>query len=95
MQTNPLLEQLDWFSTSVNWTLDFPNTMVTPWPGPHLIMFLAGYQLRQGFPSPMFFALKIFGPFIVPFLILCIIHGIRLIVTTATLYHFCLLSSRG
>ena len=30
MQANPLLEQLDWFFTSVNWTSDFPNTMVTP-----------------------------------------------------------------
>jgi exonuclease III len=30
MQSNPLLEQLDWFFTSANWTLDFPNTMVTP-----------------------------------------------------------------
>lgn len=30
MQANLLLEQLDWFFTSVNWTLDFPNTMVTP-----------------------------------------------------------------
>jgi len=30
MQSNPLLEQLDWFFTSVNWTSDFPNTMVTP-----------------------------------------------------------------
>lgn len=29
MQANPL-EQLDWFFTSVNWTTDFPNTMVTP-----------------------------------------------------------------
>jgi len=26
----PLLEQLDWFFTSVNWTYDFPNTMVSP-----------------------------------------------------------------
>jgi endonuclease/exonuclease/phosphatase family metal-dependent hydrolase len=30
MQDNPLLEQLDWFFTSVNWTLDFASTMVTP-----------------------------------------------------------------
>lgn len=30
MQNNPLLEQLDWFFTLVNWTSDFPNTMVTP-----------------------------------------------------------------
>jgi hypothetical protein len=30
MQQNPLLEQLDWFFTSVNWTLAFPNTMVLP-----------------------------------------------------------------
>lgn len=30
MQNEPLLEQLDWFFTSVNQTADFPNTMVTP-----------------------------------------------------------------
>jgi len=30
MQSNPLLEQLDWFFTSPNWTLDFPNTEVLP-----------------------------------------------------------------
>ena len=30
MQTNPLLEQLDSFFTSLNWTTSFPNTMVNP-----------------------------------------------------------------
>ena len=30
MQDQPLLEQLDWFSTSPSWTLLFPNTMVFP-----------------------------------------------------------------
>ena len=30
MQSNPLLEQLDWFFTSPDWTLDFPNTEVLP-----------------------------------------------------------------
>lgn len=30
MQDNPLLEQLDWFFTSVNWTIDFPSTEVLP-----------------------------------------------------------------
>jgi hypothetical protein len=30
MQSSPLLEQLDYFFTSANWTLDFPNTLVTP-----------------------------------------------------------------
>ena len=30
MQENPLLEQLDWFFTTVNWTTEFPNTMVYP-----------------------------------------------------------------
>ncbi|KAJ1296036.1 hypothetical protein BS78_01G268200 [Paspalum vaginatum] len=28
MQANPLLEQLDWFFSSVNWTVSFPNTTV-------------------------------------------------------------------
>jgi len=30
MQMDPLLEQLDWFFMSINWTLDFPNTKVLP-----------------------------------------------------------------
>jgi hypothetical protein len=30
MQSDPLLEQLDWFFTSPNWTVDFPNTEVLP-----------------------------------------------------------------
>jgi hypothetical protein len=30
MQSDPLLEQLDWFSTSPNWTLDYPLTEVFP-----------------------------------------------------------------
>ena len=30
MQSEPLLEQLDWFFTSPNWTIDFPNTEVLP-----------------------------------------------------------------
>ena len=30
MQTEPLLEQIDWFFTSVAWTADHPNTLVLP-----------------------------------------------------------------
>ena len=30
MQQTPLLEQLDWFFTSLNWTATFPNTLVMP-----------------------------------------------------------------
>lgn len=30
MQSNPLLEQLDWFFTTANWTIDFPSTEVLP-----------------------------------------------------------------
>jgi hypothetical protein len=30
MQQDPLLEQLDWFFTSPNWTLNYPNTEVLP-----------------------------------------------------------------
>jgi hypothetical protein len=36
MQDDPLLEQLDWFFTSVNWTMEFPNTLVTPLARPTL-----------------------------------------------------------
>jgi len=30
MQDSPLLEQLDWFLTSANWTIEYPNTEVLP-----------------------------------------------------------------
>ena len=30
MQDDPLLEQLDWFFTSTNWTTSYPNTIVKP-----------------------------------------------------------------
>lgn len=30
MQQDPLLEQLDWFFTSLNWITSYPNTMVLP-----------------------------------------------------------------
>ena len=30
MQGHPLLEQLDWFFTTANWTLKYPNSMVFP-----------------------------------------------------------------
>jgi len=30
MQQSPLLEQLDWFFTTVNWTTTFPNTLALP-----------------------------------------------------------------
>jgi hypothetical protein len=30
MQDNPLLEQLDWFFTSLHWTSPYPSTIVTP-----------------------------------------------------------------
>jgi hypothetical protein len=30
MQDNPLLEQLDWFFTSMHWTLSYPATVVLP-----------------------------------------------------------------
>ena len=30
MQQNPLLEQLNWVFTSLNWTASFPNTIVNP-----------------------------------------------------------------
>ena len=30
MHQDPLLEQLDWFFTSANWSLTYPNTLVLP-----------------------------------------------------------------
>ena len=30
MQSDPILEQIDWFFTSAAWTIAYPNTLVKP-----------------------------------------------------------------
>jgi len=40
MQSEPLLEQIDWVFTSINWISDFPNTLLLP-----LATSLAKYRL--------------------------------------------------
>jgi hypothetical protein len=58
MQQNPLLEQLDWFFTSVNWTHSFPNTLVLP-----LAKITSPVKslLAPPFPSPISLGLRTFG----------------------------------
>lgn len=61
MQQNPLLERLDWVFTSTSWTLSFPNTMSSLWPGISLIMFRLWSRLIQKSLSPQSSHLKISG----------------------------------
>ena len=61
MQSNPLLEQLDWFFTSPDWTLDFPNTEVLP-----LAKITSDHNLAESLSIPKYLGqissdLKTFG----------------------------------
>ena len=59
MQEDPLLEKLDWFFTSANWTSVYPNTLVLP---NHLqTIFPVLSTLAQLFPKPIFLGLKASG----------------------------------
>ena len=61
MQQNPLMEQLDWFFTSVNWTTTYPNTKVLPMSKP--ISDHIPYKIMIGtiYPNPESSDLRTFG----------------------------------
>jgi len=61
MQTDPLLEQLDWFFTSINWTLDFPNTEVLPLAKITSDHIPCKVVISTKIPRQVYFILKIFG----------------------------------
>lgn len=61
MQENPLLEQLDWFFMSVNWTIQFPKTEVLPWLRLPQITSHARLSLILRSLALTFFVLRTFG----------------------------------
>lgn len=59
MQENPLLEQLDWFFTTNNWTITYPNTLVKPFRVTSRITFPMWWLLIPKFPSLIFSILEL------------------------------------
>jgi hypothetical protein len=61
MHDSPLLEQLDWFFSSVAWTSQFPMTVVLPLIELLQIICHAKSKLAQTFPKPISLDSKITG----------------------------------
>lgn len=62
MQHDPLLEQLDWFFTSVNWTSVYPNTMVLPLAKITSDHILCKVMIGTKIPKCSLFRFEIFWP---------------------------------
>ena len=60
MQQNSLLEQLDWFFTSVNWTTQYPNTMVHPMSKPISDHIPCKIMIGTSIPKSTVFRFEIF-----------------------------------
>jgi hypothetical protein len=61
MQENPLLEQLAWFFTSVNWTVEYPNTEVLPLAKITSDHVPCKISIGTGYLRPMFSGSKTIG----------------------------------
>ena len=62
MQQDPLLEQLDWFFTSVNWTTQYPNTMVHPMSKPISDHIPCKIMIGTSIPKSTMFRFENFWP---------------------------------
>ena len=62
MQQDPLLEQLDWFFTSVNWTTQYPNTMVHPMSKPISDHIPCKIMIGTSIPKSTVFRFENFWP---------------------------------
>ena len=62
MQQDPLLEQLDWFFTSVNWTTQYPNTMVHPMSKPISDHIPCKIMIGTSIPKSSIFRFENFWP---------------------------------
>ena len=60
MQADPLLEQLDWFFTSLHWTTSFPNTMVHPQGKPTSDHIPCVVSIQTAIPGSKNFRFEIF-----------------------------------
>ena len=61
MQSDPLLEQLDWFFTLPNWNLDFKTLKCYPWQRLHQTTSLAKLLSALRYLAPMSLDLRISG----------------------------------
>jgi hypothetical protein len=61
MQSIPLLEQLDWYFTTTEWTLTFPNTQVYPLTRPVSHHLPCVVKIVSKIPKAAIFVLKIIG----------------------------------
>jgi hypothetical protein len=68
MQQDPLLEQLDWFFTSVNWTNKYPNTLVLPMAKPISDHIPCKVVISTNIPKSKVFRFENFWPEISGFL---------------------------
>ena len=60
MQTDPLLEQLDWHFTSVNWAAKYPNTVVMPLGKPTSDHVLCYVSIQSKIPKSKLFRFEDF-----------------------------------
>lgn len=61
MQGAPLLEKLDCISSSESWRVNFPYTLVLPYPSPTLNMYHVSFKLALTFPNQRILVLKFSG----------------------------------
>jgi hypothetical protein len=61
MQDNPLLEQVDWFSTFVAWTTQYPHSLVFPLARITSNHLPCKIQIGTSIPKANIFGLKTFG----------------------------------
>ena len=62
MQQDPLLEQLNWFFTSVNWTVSYPNTTVHPLSKPISYHIPCKIMVGTSIPKSKIFRFENFWP---------------------------------
>lgn len=60
MQDNLLLEQLDWCFTTVNWSSDFPNSLLQPLAKPLLDYIPCMVQIGTSIPKAQIFRFENF-----------------------------------
>ena len=60
MQSEPLLEQIDWVFTSINWISDFPNTLLLPLARPTSDHIPCKIQIGTSIPKAQVFRFEIF-----------------------------------
>lgn len=75
MQNDPLLEQLDWFFTSANWTIDYPNSEVIPMAKITSDHILCKVSIGTNTPRPTSLGSRTFGWSMPASLTQCRING--------------------